>query len=169
MAQPLGLFNREGGTEYFFFHRSIPEHLAAFHFMIKKITAKRKACSANQQTLRTELFPLLLVLRTSKRLSNIRCIRWPSQDFGFAKHSPKSKLLLKTGDKFTVFLNSQMTCGCDYLGFHLHSSRYLQWNQFIDDSLGKSYNTYDRSPNLPKQNLVLQQSINPPPPTTGTS
>lgn len=49
---------------------------------------------------RLELVPFVLVLRTSKRFL---LIRWPSHDLGFAKHSPKSKLFIKTGNKFIAF------------------------------------------------------------------
>lgn len=99
-------WQREGGAEYFFFHRCIPEYLAASQTLWQRKWQQRGRPAQLINRPSGQLSPLL-VLRTSKRLSHTRCIRWPSQDFGFAKHSPKSKLLLKTGDKFTVFLNSQ--------------------------------------------------------------
>lgn len=66
------------------------------------MTAK-KVCPANPQTHQDRAGPLVLVLRTSKRFL---LIRWPSHDLGFAKHSPKSKLLIKTGINSLLFLNS---------------------------------------------------------------
>lgn len=89
-----------------------------------------------------------------------------------SKHSPKSKLLLKTIHCLPRFT---MTYGCDYLGYLksqassnlgvcLHFSRILNgvssgmtaWESLIILTTA--------NPTLSKQNLILQQSINTPPP-----
>lgn len=60
----------------------------------------KEGAPANPQTTRTELVPRFLVLRTSKRFL---LIRRPSHDFGFTKHSQKSKLFIKTSNKLVAF------------------------------------------------------------------
>lgn len=60
----------------------------------------KEGAPANPQTTRTELVPRFLVLRTCKMFL---LIRWPSHDFGFTKHSRKSKPFIKTGNKLIAF------------------------------------------------------------------